>query len=72
MVAPRRSKRQRTEKSFSDDFIVYLVDDTPKTLQRHMHHQMQSAGRSLSTMKWSPFLQMGLDKYVTCQLGVNL
>jgi hypothetical protein len=26
-----RSKRQRTEKSFSDDF-VYLVDDTPKTL----------------------------------------
>jgi hypothetical protein len=32
MVAPRRRKRQRTEKSFSDDFIVYLVDDTPKTL----------------------------------------
>jgi hypothetical protein len=26
-----RSKRQRVEKSFSDDFIVYLVDDTPKT-----------------------------------------
>jgi hypothetical protein len=32
MVAPRRRKRQRTRKSFSDDFIVYLVDDTPKTL----------------------------------------
>jgi hypothetical protein len=30
--APRRSKRQRVEKSFGDDFIVYLVDDTPKTL----------------------------------------
>jgi hypothetical protein len=30
--APRRSKRQRTEKSFGDDFTVYLVDDTPKTL----------------------------------------
>jgi hypothetical protein len=30
--APRRSKRQRAEKSFGDDFIVYLVDDTPKTL----------------------------------------
>jgi hypothetical protein len=25
--APRRSKRQRTEKSFGDDFIIYLVDD---------------------------------------------
>jgi hypothetical protein len=32
MVAPRRSKRQRTEKSFSDEFIVYLVDDTTKPL----------------------------------------
>jgi hypothetical protein len=30
--APRRSKRQRIEKSFGDDFIVYLVDDLPKIL----------------------------------------
>ena len=29
MVVPRRSKGQRT---FSDDFIVYLVDDTQKNL----------------------------------------
>jgi hypothetical protein len=27
--ALRRSKRQRTTKSFGDDFIVYLVGDTP-------------------------------------------
>jgi hypothetical protein len=32
--APRRSKRQRTEKSFGDDFTVYLVDDTPKTFSK--------------------------------------
>jgi hypothetical protein len=30
--APRRSKRQRTEKSFGDDFLIYLVDDTPETI----------------------------------------
>jgi hypothetical protein len=30
--AIRRSKRQRTEKSFGDDFIIYLVDDTLKTI----------------------------------------
>jgi hypothetical protein len=30
--APRRSKRQRTAKSFGDDFTVYLMDDTPKTI----------------------------------------
>jgi hypothetical protein len=30
--AHRRSKRQRTTKSFGDDFIIYLVDSTPKTI----------------------------------------
>jgi hypothetical protein len=30
--APKRSKRQRTAKSFGDDFIVYLVDDTPTSI----------------------------------------
>jgi hypothetical protein len=30
--APRRSKRPRIAKSFSDDFTIYLVDDTPKTI----------------------------------------
>ena len=30
--APCRSKRQRVAKFFGDDFIVYLVDDVPKTL----------------------------------------
>jgi hypothetical protein len=32
--APRRSKRLRTEKSFGDDFTVYLMDDTPKTISK--------------------------------------
>jgi hypothetical protein len=30
--APCRIKRQRIAKSFGDDFIVYLVNDVPKTL----------------------------------------
>jgi hypothetical protein len=30
--APRRSKRPSTTKSFNDDFTVYLMDDTPKTI----------------------------------------
>jgi hypothetical protein len=29
----KRSKIQRTAKSFGDDFIVYLVDDTPRTIE---------------------------------------
>jgi hypothetical protein len=30
--APRMSKRPRTVKSFGDDFTIYLMDDTPKTI----------------------------------------
>ena len=30
--APRRSKRQRVEKTFGEDFIVYLMDNVPNTL----------------------------------------
>jgi hypothetical protein len=30
--APRRRKGPRTVNSFSDNFIIYLVDDTPKTI----------------------------------------
>jgi hypothetical protein len=30
--APKRSKRPRTAKSFGDDFTVYLMDGTPKTI----------------------------------------
>jgi hypothetical protein len=30
--SPRRSKRPRTTKSFSDDFTVYLMNNTPKII----------------------------------------
>ena len=30
--APRKSKRQMTAKSFGDDFTIYLMDDTSKTI----------------------------------------
>jgi hypothetical protein len=30
--ASTRRKRQRTAKSFGDDFIVYFVDDTPTSI----------------------------------------
>ena len=31
--APIKSKRQRTVKFFGDDFIVYLMDDTPRIIK---------------------------------------
>ena len=32
-IVIRKSKRQRTVKSFGDDYIVYLMDDTPTTIE---------------------------------------
>lgn len=30
-IVTRKSKRQKLVKSFDGDYIIYLVDDTPKT-----------------------------------------
>jgi hypothetical protein len=57
MVAPRRSKRQRTEKSFSDDFIVYLVDDTPKTLAE--------AYASPDAERWKEIVHNEMESFLT-------
>ena len=32
-IVTRKSRRQRTVKSFGDDYIVHLVDDTPRTIE---------------------------------------
>ena len=33
IVVTRKSKRKRTAKSFGDDYIMYLIDDTPRTIE---------------------------------------
>jgi hypothetical protein len=32
-IVTRKNKRRRTAKSFHEDNIIYLVDDTPKTIE---------------------------------------
>jgi hypothetical protein len=34
IVVTRKSKRQRVAKSFRNDYIVYLVDDTPTIIEQ--------------------------------------
>ncbi|KAK1642962.1 hypothetical protein QYE76_060788 [Lolium multiflorum] len=48
--APKRSKRQRTAKSFGHDFIVYLVDDTPTSISKPMHLRMPTGRKRRSEM----------------------
>jgi ABC-type phosphate transport system auxiliary subunit len=44
-IVTRKSKRQRFVKSFGDDFIVYLVEDTPTTIREHIPLLMLTYGR---------------------------
>ena len=43
--APRKSKRQRTVKSFGNDFIVYLMDNTPRTIEEAYSSPVLTIGR---------------------------
>ena len=43
-IVTRKSKRQMTTKSFGDDYIVYLVDDTPTTIEE-AYFSMLTYGR---------------------------
>ncbi|WVZ55766.1 hypothetical protein U9M48_006388 [Paspalum notatum var. saurae] len=55
--APRKSKRQRVEKSFGNDFIVYLMDDTPTSINE--------AYASLDTDNWKEAVQSELDSILS-------
>jgi hypothetical protein len=51
---PKRSKRQRTTKYFGDDFIVYLMDDTPSSISKANASRMLTTRRKLFVVRWIP------------------
>jgi hypothetical protein len=53
----KKSKRQRTVKSFGDDFIVYLVDDTPGTIEE--------AYSSLDADYWKEAIKSEMDSIMS-------
>ncbi|WVZ58555.1 hypothetical protein U9M48_008818 [Paspalum notatum var. saurae] len=55
--APRKSKKQRVEKSFGNDFIVYLVDDTPTSISQ--------AYASPDADNWKEAVQSELDSILS-------
>ena len=57
--APRKSKRQRTVKSFSDDFVVYLMDDTPRTIEE--------AYSSLDAEYWKEAVRSEMDSIMSME-----
>ena len=53
----RKSKRQRIAKSFGDDFAIYPVDDTPKTIDE--------AYSSPNADSWKEAVRCEMDSIMT-------
>ena len=58
----RKSKRPRVEKFFGDDFIMYLVDDTPTSIAEAYASTDADDWKELSRMRWTRFFPMGLGR----------
>jgi hypothetical protein len=70
--ALRRSKRQRTAKYFGNEFTVYLIDDSPKTILRHSHLLMWMIGNKVFIVRWILFFLMELGSLLTDHMVANL
>ena len=56
-IVTRKSKRRRVAKYFGKDYIIYLVDDTPKTIEE--------AYSSLDTDLWKKTVQSEMDSIMS-------
>jgi len=56
-IVTRKSKRRRVAKSFGKDYIIYLVDDTPKTIEE--------AYSSLDADLWKEAIQSEMDSIMS-------
>jgi len=57
IVVTRKTKRKRIAKSFGDDYIVYLVDDTPRTIEE--------AYSSLDADLWKEAVRSEMDSIMS-------
>jgi hypothetical protein len=56
-IVAQKSKRQRVAKSFGEDYIIYLVDDTPITIAE--------AYSSLDADLWKEAVQSEMDSIMS-------
>jgi hypothetical protein len=56
-IVTQKSKRRRVVKSFGDDYLIYLVDDTPKTIEE--------AYSSLDADLWKEAVQSEMESIMS-------
>ena len=59
---PTRIKIQRTAKSFGDDFLVYLIDDTPSSISEAYASEDADYWKEAVRTEWIPSWQMKLGR----------
>jgi hypothetical protein len=67
-----RNKRWRIAKSFGDDFIVYLVDNTPTSIVEAYASPDVDDWKEAIRSEIESFFLMELGNYLSCHLVVNL
>jgi hypothetical protein len=61
-----------TTKSFDDNFTIYLMDDTPRTISKAFAFPIQMIGKKWSVVIWTQFSQMELWSWLIDHMFANL
>nr|AAV44166.1 putative polyprotein [Oryza sativa Japonica Group] len=69
IVDTRKSKRQRVAKSFGDDYIVYLVDDTPRTIEEAYSSPDADYWKEAVRSEMDSIMSNGTWEVVECPYG---
>jgi hypothetical protein len=70
-VSTRKSKAPRIAKSFGDDYIVYLVDDTPSTIEEAYSSPDADFWREAIRSEMDPIMSNSTWKVVERPYGCN-
>jgi len=68
-IITRKSKRQRIVKFFGDDFIVYLVEDTPTTVREAYSSPDADLWKEVVRSEMDSIMSNGIWEVVDCPYG---
>jgi hypothetical protein len=71
-IVTGKSKRRRTTKSFGEDYIIYLVDDTPTTIAEAYLSLNADLWKELFKVIWTLLCLIKLGKWLIVLKDENL
>jgi hypothetical protein len=71
-IVTRKSKRQRVAKFFREDFIIYLVDDSPTTIVEAYSSLDVDLWKEVVQSEMDSIMSNGTGKWLIVLMDVNL